>query len=78
MNLVYYTISSDIRYIDFLKKSIDSLILLGKYEEDILIISDNTCFNYVVNIFPKCKFLHLDIVSNRYEISANKLKISQY
>jgi hypothetical protein len=78
MNLVYYSIGKDIRLIEFLKYSIQSLRINGKYTEDILIISDSTCIDLVKENFPECKIYHLEKNSSTYQSSINKLEIYSY
>jgi hypothetical protein len=78
MNLVYYTVGSDIRYVDMLKYSIESLRTFGKYKDDILIISDDVCIRKVKQRFRDYKILHIQNPSIHCESSINKLRINSY
>lgn len=78
MNLIYYTVGGDIKHVDMLKYSIQSLRLFGKYKGDILIISDNICLDKVKEYFPDCKILHIKNESKHCEASINKLRIYKY
>ena len=78
MNLVYYTVGSDVKYVDMLKYSIESLRTFGKYAGDILIISDDVCIRRVKQRFRDCKILHIENPSIHCEASINKLRINKY
>jgi hypothetical protein len=76
--LVYYTIGSDVKFIECLDLSIKSLRLFGKYNGDILIITDNICHEQVKEKFKDCNILHIDSDCINCESSINKLKIYTY
>lgn len=76
--LVYYTIGSDTKFIESLDLSIKSLRLFGKYNGDILIITDSICHEQVKEKFKDCNILNIDKECFHCESSINKLKIYTY
>jgi hypothetical protein len=77
-HLVYYTIGGDIKFIESLELSIKSLRLFGEYTGDILIITDNICYEQVKEKFKDCYILNINDYCIHCEASINKLKIYQY
>lgn len=78
MELIYYTIGGNPIYSNILKLSIDTLIKYGKYNGDIVVITDSSTIDNVKQIEYIKDVIHVDEISNGHESSINKLKIYKY
>jgi lipopolysaccharide biosynthesis glycosyltransferase len=76
-NLIYYTVSGDLKYLELLEISIKSLIDLGKYKDDILIICDSNIKENININYPNLKFMLVDKVDGNLS-AGNKLRVYEY
>ena len=74
MNLIYYTISGDKKYLSLLELSIESLINFGKYKGDILLICDKFIKENISIDYPNLKYMIVDEVDKSLS-SGNKLRV---
>ena len=76
-DLIYYTVSGDIDYLNLLNISIESLTTFGKYKGDILLICDRVIKDNITIDYPNLKFMIVDEVDKNLS-SGNKLRIYEY
>jgi hypothetical protein len=76
-NLIYYTVSGDIDYLNLLNISIESLTTFGKYKGDILLICDGVIKDNITIDYTNLKFMILDEADKNLS-SGNKLRIYEY
>jgi len=76
-DLIYYTVSGDIDYLNLLNISIESLTTFGKYKGDILLICDRVIKDNITIDYPNLKFMIVDEVDKDLS-SGNKLRIYEY
>jgi hypothetical protein len=77
MNLIYYTVSGDKKYLSLLELSIESLIIFGKYREDILLICDKFIKDNITIDYPNLKYMIVEEVDKNLS-SGNKLRVYEY
>lgn len=78
MQLIYYTIGKDVKYLDLLSLSIESLRKYGNYTGDILVIADSATQEAVKTLKDVTSIMPVAKVVKGYQASINKLKIYNY
>ena len=78
MQLIYYTIGKDVKYLDLLSLSIESLCKYGNYTGDILVIADSATQEAVKTLKDVTAIMPVAKVVKGYQASINKLKIYKY
>jgi lipopolysaccharide biosynthesis glycosyltransferase len=78
MNLVYYSVGSQLNYIEVLKISIDSLRSFGNYSGDIGIICDKNFIAEISKRIDNVIFFENEATNSPMHSSANKLSLYKY
>lgn len=78
MQLVYYNIGKDLKYLDLLSLSIESLRKFGNYTGDILVIADTVTCDAVKELKEVTAVMQVDKAVESYQAALNKLKIYKY